>query len=82
MRLRLNMNEASAALKTPFITAGIVAEKTGFTRKHVNKLAPGVPGAYQLESGIWLFPYTAINHIKTTKRPKTGRKKKGENNVK
>lgn len=82
IRLRLEMNEVSAALRTPFITAGIVAVKTGLSRKHINRLGPRIPGAYQLESGIWIFPYTAINYIKTTKRPKTGRKRKGENDEK
>ena len=75
IRLRLSMEDIPAALRTPFVTVGIVAAKTGLTRQHVIRLAPKVPGAYQLEVGrIWIFPYTAIEYIKTTKRPKTGRK--------
>jgi hypothetical protein len=74
--LQHDIGEIVQALKTPYLTAGIIADEVGLSRQQVNNLAPKIPGAYQVEKGgFWMIPYTAIKHLKNTPRPKTGRPK-------
>jgi len=71
-----DINEIVQALKTPYLTVPAIADKVGLTRQQVGKLVSTLPGAYQVEkTKVWMIPYTAIEHIKNTPKPKSGRPK-------